>query len=440
MKLKNNQVENRANVEEPKSRAEKRREIVLKNMVMNANKMLRKLGAQNHFPLYGMTYFLNLLKKTYSDMEDIGRGTDCMTFGLFCVMIPEELIYAAGGIPVKLCGGSHVSAAIGDEVMPRDACPLVKAVMGCASMELLPVGNNCHSFIVPSTCDCKRKMAGELESFKEVYPLHVPSTRELDEQKEYFLEELYGLLRHLEKATGNKVSSEKLLNSTHEIAKAQKEVYRLYTIQKNNPPVMHGSQVITVLNTYAFDHVKRWTSALALLNDELEERIKNQQFAAKAKMPRIMIVGSPVIFPNIKIPILIEESGGIVAIDETCAGFRWLYDPVVVRESNLEELMRSLANRYMLPCTCPTFVNNEQRIFKLQQMIEEFQIDGLVYHMLRGCLAYDSEYAMVEQAMEQLGIPIVKVETDYNEEDIEQLRIRFEAFIELIKHSKYSRV
>ena len=36
--------------------------------------------------------------------------------------------------------------------------------------------------------------------------------------------------------------------------------------------------------------------------------------------------------------------------------------------------------------------------------------------------------------MGKLGIPIIRVETDYNEEeDIEQLRIRIEAFIELIK-------
>ena len=36
--------------------------------------------------------------------------------------------------------------------------------------------------------------------------------------------------------------------------------------------------------------------------------------------------------------------------------------------------------------------------------------------------------------MEKLGIPIIRVETDYSEEDVEQLRIRIEAFIELIKY------
>ena len=40
----------------------------------------------------------------------------------------------------------------------------------------------------------------------------------------------------------------------------------------------------------------------------------------------------------------------------------------------------------------------------------------------------------MEAEMERLGIPIIRVETDYNEEDVEQLRIRIEVFIELIKY------
>ena len=67
-------------------------------------------------------------------------------------------------------------------------------------------------------------------------------------------------------------------------------------------------------------------------------------------------------------------------------------------------------------------------------MIGDYHIQGVVYHVLRGCLVYDYEYAVMEAEMERLGIPIIRVETDYNEEDVEQLRIRVEAFIELIKY------
>ena len=43
---------------------------------------------------------------------------------------------------------------------------------------------------------------------------------------------------------------------------------------------------------------------------------------------------------------------------------------------------------------------------------------------------------MLEDELGQMGIPVIRMETDYNEEDIEQLRIRIEAFVELIKLSE----
>ena len=52
---------------------------------------------------------------------------------------------------------------------------------------------------------------------------------------------------------------------------------------------------------------------------------------------------------------------------------------------------------------------------------------------MRGCLVYDFEYKTIEEELGKLDIPVIRLESDYNEEDIEQLRIRIEAFIELIK-------
>ena len=52
------------------------------------------------------------------------------SIGTLCVMVPAELVYAAGAMPVRLCSGSYTAYSIGDDYISRDACPLVKAVMG----------------------------------------------------------------------------------------------------------------------------------------------------------------------------------------------------------------------------------------------------------------------------------------------------------------------
>lgn len=63
----------------------------------------------------------------------------------------------------------------------------------------------------------------------------------------------------------------------------------------------------------------------------------------------------------------------------------------------------------------------------------------MVYHVLRGCLVYDYEYLLLEEELEKLDIPVIRVESDYTEEDVEQLRIRIEAFIETIKLREYKK-
>ena len=69
-------------------------------------------------------------------------------------------------------------------------------------------------------------------------------------------------------------------------------------------------------------------------------------------------------------------------------------------------------------------------------MIKDYKVEGVIYHVLRGCLVYDYEYNIIEEMLNEMEIPVIRVETDYNEEDIEQLRIRIEAFNEMIKFKK----
>lgn len=169
------------------------------------------------------------------------------------------------------------------------------------------------------------------------------------------------------------------------------------------------------------------------VNAALRKNIAENKTVTTKKLPRILLTGSPIVFPNIKIPLLIEETGGIVAADETCMGERGMWDPAVITDYSFDGMIRALANRAVRPCPCPTFADNSQRIYRLKQLIEENQIQGVIYHVLRGCLVYDFEYRRIEDELGKLGIPVIRLESDYNEEDIEQLRIRIEAFIELIK-------
>lgn len=410
----------------------RRNDRLIRNMLKVSNKYLRRISELHGVP-QSLDYFINIMKRIHVDNKGVERENGIKTIGTYCVMVPQELIYAAGCIPVKLCSGSYTAYNLGDEFAPRDSCPLVKSIIGFHAMKLMPVYDECSLVVVPTSCDCKKKMALVLTKYNKVLPIHVPTSKLDDDSKNYYIEDIYILKETLESISSKKITYRRLKNAIEAVACAQREIFRLYSLKMHHPSVIKGTHAMTVLNSYSFDRVDRWANALRILNDELTLRVESKKYVAKANAPRIMVTGSPIVFPNIKIPLLIEEMGGVFVADETCMGERGLYDPVAITENTLDGLMRAIAVKSILPCTCPSFVNNEQRIFKLKQMLQDFKVQGVIYHVLRGCLVYDFEFQVVEDVLRSMDIPIIRVETDYNEEDVEQIRIRIEAFIEMIK-------
>ena len=380
-----------------------------------------------------LTPFTDVLKKANVDFERV-MPADKKVIGTYCMMVPQELIYAAGAENVKLCSGSFTGFSIGEDITPRDACPLVKAVAGMQEIGKLTPYSDCDLMVVPVTCDCKKKLASMLAESTPVHVMQVPSIRQSDELLELYVEELYRFLPVLENVTGKCITYDSLMAGVDAVGAAQAEMSRFLRLRRSSKTMLiRGTHTMAVMNALSLMPIDDWTAALKQLNDELEDRLHQEFAITRKKLPRILLTGSPVVFPNIKLPLLIEETGGALVADETCMGERFLYDPLAVWDRSFDGYMRAMATRSIRPCTCPTFFDSSTRIYRLKQMIKDNQAEGVVYHVLRGCLVYDFEYQLIEEEMGKLGIPIIRVETDYNEEDIEQLRIRIEAFVELIK-------
>ena len=409
----------------------RRRERFQNKSAFIATKYLRRMEDLSGRP-DSLTPFMEVLKQTHVNFESMA-SPDKKTVGTYCMMVPQELIYAAGAQNVKLCSGSFTGFSIGEDITPRDACPLVKAVAGMQEIGQLPPYSDCDLMVVPITCDCKKKLASMLAETNPVHVMQVPSIRQSDELLELYLEELYRFIPVLEELTDNEITFDSLMQGVDAVGAAQVEMSRFIKLKREKTMLIRGTHAMAVMNALSFMPIDAWTQAMGKLNDELERRKKEDFFITRKKQPRILLTGSPVVFPNIKLPLLIEEMGGALVADETCMGERFLYDPLAVWDQSFDGYMRAMATRSIRPCTCPTFWDSSTRIYRLKQMIKDHQVEGIVYHVLRGCLVYDFEYQRIEEEMGKLGIPIIRVETDYNEEDIEQLRIRIEAFVELIK-------
>ena len=381
-----------------------------------------------------MAYFDRIFKAFIHGGKDVVKIEEGQQMvGTYCVFVPEELIYACGARPVRLCAGSYESIEIGEDYLPDIACPTIKSEIGFSVLPILDFYQKCSMVALPASCDWKLKIGEMLAEHHDVHMLALPRIKELETSRNFWLDEIKRFKQSLERLTGTRINRKRLRDAIRRVQRAQLEVHRFQNVRKAIPAVIHGRDALEVLNAYFYDEVEPWTEALSRLNDELESRVENRHYAAKPNAVRLMLTGSPIIFPNWKIPTIIEELGAVLVADEFCTSGRYLSDMVSVDEGTLSDMLHAIADRYMLPCSCPTFSTTTERRDRILQLVDDYQVEGVIYHVLKGCHPFDIEMKTIEALLQDKGIPMLKVETDYAPQDIEQLRTRIEAFTETLK-------
>ncbi len=385
-----------------------------------------------------MEYFDRFFREFGTKEKRIVNSAGKKIIGFYCMNVPEELVYAAGAFPIRLCAGSAEAAEAGEIYFPDVSCPMVKSSTGFASVPLLPFVQECDLVIIPTTCDWKSKLGDIISQWLPVLPVDIPKTRFVETARRYWISEIVRIKKAMEKITGKKVTTRRLSSAISLIHTAQKEFRRFQEIRKSPVHVISGRDAAAVVNAWFYDHAESWTAAMKKLNDALEIRIQEGARVSPASAPRVLLTGAPIAFPNWKIPNLIESSGGALVCDELCTSNRYLNDMVAIDERRFTDMIHAIADRYLLPCSCPVFTDMTNRQNKLFTMIEDYNIEGVVYHVLKGCHPYDVELRTIEKAFAERGISQLKIETDYNPEDTEQLRTRIEAFLETLKGRRYA--
>ncbi len=351
-------------------------------------------------------------------------------FGTFCVYVPDEIVFAAGAIATGLCGGSQFWVPGGEKVLPTSTCPLIKASVGARLDKTCPFFRIADMYVGETTCDGKKKA---WEILAEDVPVHVMDLPQMKRPKDYaaWADEIKIFLEKVEEFTGNKVTVENLANAIKLINDKRRALARLYELRKNENLPISGKDVLLISQIAFYDDPTRFASMTNKLCDELEERVKDNVSVFPVGTKRIMLTGTPLAIPNWKLHHIIETSGAAVVVEEMCTGTRYFENIVDETKTTLDEQIEALSNRYMgINCAC--FTPNEGRIKDILRLAEEYQVDGIIDVNLKFCNLYDTEGYKVERAIQEAGIPILGIETDYTDQDAEQLRTRIGAFVEML--------
>ena len=351
-------------------------------------------------------------------------------FGTFCVYVPDELIFAANAIATGLCGGSQFWVPGGEKVLPTNTCPLIKASVGARLDRTCPFFRIADMYIGETTCDGKKKAWEILGEDVSVHVMDLPQMKREKDIKAW-AEEIKELKKVIEEFTGNKVTAESLSESIKLINNKRKALSRLYECRKADKVPISGRDALVISQIAFYDDPARFTQMTNKLCDELEQRIKDGVSVVKEGTKRILLTGTPLAVPNWKLHNIIETSGAVVVCEEMCTGTRYFENLVDETKTTVDEQIDALANRYMgINCAC--FTPNTGRINDIIRLAKEYKVDGVIDVNLKFCSLYDVEGYTVERALKEAGIPVMGIETDYTDNDAEQLRTRIGAFIEMI--------
>ena len=349
----------------------------------------------------------------------------------YCVFVPEELVWAAGGIPVGLCAGTQFSVPMAETVLPRNTCALIKSSFGFKLGRVCPYVQASHLIVGETTCDGKKKMFEILNEYQPVYVMEVPN-KKTERSRKLWLGEVQEFKKVIEKLTGNTITAEKLEQAIELVNARRRGLQRLYNLRKVSLVPISGKDALLATQVSFYDDAARDTQMLTALCDELDKRVAAKEGVAPANAPRILISGSPMAIPNWKLHHIIESSGAVVVCEESCTGTRFFSDLVKSGQKTLDEQIQALADRYMnIHCAC--FTPNTERQDDVVRLAKEYKVDGVIHYNLQFCHTYANEAVEMEKRLEKEGIPLLRIETDYSDEDAGQLKTRIEAFLEMIK-------
>ena len=357
--------------------------------------------------------------------EDGGK-----VFGTFCVFVPDEIVVACGGAVTGLCGGSQFWVPEGEKVLPSGMCPLVKASLGAHFGKTCPYFSVSDVYVGETTCDGKKKAYEILGADKQTYVMDMPQMKR-PQDYEKWTGEIAAFARMVQDVTGVELTAERLGDAIHLINEKRQALARVHAARKADPLPISGKDVLLMTQIAFFDDPARCAQMANALADELEARIERGEGVFPKGTKRILVTGTPLAIPNWKLHHIIETSGAAVVCEEMCTGTRYFEHLVDESATTLEGQFQALSDRYMQKnCACVT--PNPGRVEDIVRLAREYRADGVIDCNLKFCTLYDVEKSSVAAALEQEGIPCLALETDYADNDAEQLRTRIGAFIEML--------
>jgi len=355
--------------------------------------------------------------------------------GHMCSYFPIEMVLAAGAINVGLCGTTQDSIAVAERDLPVDQCPMVKSTYGRAVGDTCPLFHLADCVVGETTCDGRKKMYELMSRIKPMHVMDLPQKPEEQEARDHWVAEVRKLKAFIEEQLAVRIEDAALRAAIRQTNMERSLLKQIHELRKITPPPIMSLDLVGLSTLFGYTVDRReYAANLQNLLAELQQRIDNRLYACEPERPRVLWTGLGNSLGCDKVLRLVEECGAVVVCQEGCGGVTRLDDLIDEEADPIE----AIADRY-LKVTCSCMTPNETRFAQIDRLIPEYGVDGVLDLTWQSCHTFNIESHRVgELVKSKYGLPFLHIVTDYSQSDVENLRVRIEAFIEQMMMGKAS--
>jgi benzoyl-CoA reductase subunit C len=366
-----------------------------------------------------MEKFREILKNRHQYAIDWKKRSGGRVLGYYEPYMPEEIVYAAGILPVRLLAYHEPDDNTDRQMYANCACSrdiLNQFVLGRYDyIDGLINAEGCQWLLNAFQTTLNRKP----ELFNHY--IFVPDYVDGKTSKDVMRSELNVFKTAMEKWTGKPITDADLDRAIEVYNTNRRLMRQIYELRRADHPVILGSEAAEmVLASQIMDKAEQ--------NEILKEIIAKlpERQPIKDLGVRLMLIGSET--SDAGLERLVESLGANIVIDELCTGSCYFWNEVIPQNDRL----LAISLRYLGRPHCALKDNNwRRRPSHIYQLLEDYQAQGVIIAKQLYCHPHGTDNPHMWTVLRERNIPFHYMERDTMADT--EVRTRLEAFINMLK-------
>ncbi|MDP2727918.1 MAG: benzoyl-CoA reductase, bzd-type, subunit N [Dehalococcoidia bacterium] len=370
-----------------------------------------------------MSQFAHWVENRHEYAREWKKRTGGKVVGCLCTYVPEEILYAANVLPVRIFGGHESSSVVEPHILGM-FCPFCRDTL---AQGLQGRYDYLDGIVLAQSCLHLRQTFWSWKKHVPIdftYYLPMPHCTQAAGQYDYLRHEYWQFQTALEKWLGKSITDKDLDRGIEIMDTSRRQSKAVYQHRQGSKPALTGLEAMElVLSSQMVDKVEHNQATKAWLAELPGRELKREVGT------RLMIVGNE---DDDREFIKMVEQGlsfpATFVAEDHCTGARYFWNET---KPNDDRLM-AISTRYLDRPACPSKDwPSRTRFDYIFEMAKDYKVEAAILMQQKFCDPHELDMPSLTRAFKDHDIPTYFLEFDVTV-PAGQFKVRLEAFLETL--------